>query len=467
MFEAPNNWFSGPSLPRAIENAFEMAAASTFSYAQAAKGQGTPPAQATNAATAPSESAPSVSTDDKSSQSIMSSTDVPDAVPASDIASSVGEKTGPSSVTDSESNARTEIAPEKVPEKKEEEVSRLDRPWRRNEKDTRSSSTNTRSNDDQETRKPRKGKKGKSSDRPARDSSSAESKAKETEPEPEVPEVQLSEAPLPSVNIWQQRKEQLAGSQQAKKPADDSTAHVPSVNGAYHASQATDSATRNAPSVQGNGVKKAVDAARPERNGPRGSRAAGKEREGRMEMPPSVADATSWPSVETAVQVVGHEEKRKTGDKLDQPDVKEAQDDASQSKPRQKTEWVAYNYVPSVSFETVLPQLRGSKPRGGAKGSSSTRTNPGPSAVDKAPVPSSSSSKVETASRPRESIANASRATTTPPTQKRAPVEGTHARPEQKKSSGNAGAEKPKDAQPVNHTVRKTYLVILPVIDVH
>lgn len=383
-----------------------MATASAFSYAQAAKGQGT--ASNPESPQTPSQDAGSLSTIPASAATPLD--DAPDAESRTqDTVDSSADRHEADSTIGSESDLRSEsVLSRRTDAPKEHELSRLERPWRRADREALSS---TRSVDDNDSRRRKPKKKG--SDKPA---------------EEEQPKVELSEAPIPSVNIWLQRKE-AAASKGVKSDDASSTA----------ASDDVKSTTRFADAVSGvsvNGAKPArkPDAARPERAA-RGSRVADREaRDGKGELPPSVDDAMLWPTPETAVQE-DKDSKKKTDAK---PEPKEAQEDAG--KPRSKEKWVAYDYVPTVSFETQLPQMRNSKPRGGARNVNGGRPNAAAQTGDKAAAPNAAPK----ANDRRQSTNGVPRTGSQPPS-KRASVDVAAIR-EQRKVSGNAAAEKPKDA---------------------
>lgn len=433
----------------------EMAAsASAFSYAQAAKGQGTSPAPASPnpASSQPqgSQESPSPAATDaavESSEKPQSRDARPSTVEKQDIDSNIG----------SESDLRSETTHDRPSEsKRDDDSSRLDRPWRRTtDKGTRSSSTATRSVDEQETRKPRKGKKSKaSSDKQSGDQSSAD---KEKEAAQEAPKVELSEAPIPSVNIWLQRKEQ----QQSKpKPSVAEATNGVSGHDGESKKLAKDASSTafSKESTPTNGVKsnrKVGDAGRPERNSARGSRSTDKDaKDGKTELPPPVEDATAWPTPEIAIK----EEKKKPV--TDKPAAtvaavpeKETQDDGSQGKPRQKEKWVTYDYVPTVNFETQLPQMRNSKPRGGARNTNSTRATTGSQTSEKSATNATTNKPSEPKDRSRESGTGANRTTSLPPTSKRASMDGSNIAKEQKKSASQTG-DKAKDAGSIPLSVR-------------
>ncbi|KPM38135.1 hypothetical protein AK830_g8441 [Neonectria ditissima] len=352
-----------------------MSAASSFSYAQAAKGQGavSPSNKSTTVASQPQDAqAPDADAVPATAAATATSTatpdieqakptEIPETTDSIDAQSAAPERQDLDNGLGSESDTRSESTQDRRPEsRRDDDASRLDRPWRRNDKSTRSSSTTTRSADEQDSRKVRRNKKGKASEKQAGDQATAADK--EQEPVPEPPKIELSEAPIPTVNIWHQRKE----AHKAKGKPSDELVNGQQENVKVAAKTVEDTPSHNGPIT--NGVKpqrKAVDATRPERNGPRGSRAS--EKDGK-DVPPSVDDSASWPTPETAIKEVKDDKKKPT----EQPtqsnkDAKDIQDDGAQGKSRQKEKWVTYDYVPTVSFETQLPQLRNSKPRGGAR----------------------------------------------------------------------------------------------------
>ncbi|KAF4122621.1 la-related protein 1 [Geosmithia morbida] len=370
-----------------------MAAASSFSYAQAAKGQGGPTAHPTSPSTQPADQAVAAPIEELQPTKQNESPDVPvEATPkaASSPAEPTNQEAAPAATAGATAEGvavdvtETTVAPatdakmetvqsRRSDPKKDEDAARLDRPWRRNDKSTRSSSAATRSVDEHDSRRPRKGKKAKSSDAAGADSASSVADQEQKE-EPEAPKVELSEAPLPTVNIWQQRKQ----AQQAKAKPEPATNGVSAAGAAdAHHKPAHVNGGGSGPK----GQSKSSD--KPERNGSRGNRAPGRGKENRPEAPPLVEDASSWPTPETAIQ----EDKKKATTPTTAATTpatnaatatassdKPASEDGAQAKPRQKKEWVAYDYVPTVSFETQLPQMRGSKPRGGAKGGAGSRS---------------------------------------------------------------------------------------------
>ncbi|KAI5463019.1 hypothetical protein BGZ63DRAFT_422420 [Mariannaea sp. PMI_226] len=415
--------------------------ASTFSYAQAAKG--TAPSSNTTAAAQPQD-AQVPAADATATKTVAPEVEQVKSVEISEESNDVQDqpialdKQDVETAPASESDARSESTQDRGSEsRREEDASKLDRPWRRNDKPARSSSTTTRSADEQDSRKARRSKKGKTSEKQASDSASVD---KEQEAIPEPPKVELSEAPIPSVNIWHKRQEaQLAKGKPT--PADSVNGQQ---NGTKTSTQATEEvATQNGPVV--NGVKpqqKSANPARPERNGPRGSRMADREHK---DIPPPVEDAVAWPTPETSIKDV-KEEKKKPAERADRSD-KDSQEDGSQGKSKQKKGWVAYDYVPTVSFETQLPQMRNSKARGGARSgrdaNSRTISNGVPEKSQAAPLNKVNDSK------PREAN-NSNGAPSQTQATKRASLDTSN---NQKKAPS---AEKPKDAPAQSNETTQT-----------
>ncbi|RFN47613.1 la family [Fusarium flagelliforme] len=428
--------------PSAIIETNDTVAPSMTSYAQAAKGSNTVPAS--NSATASTDPVASAQDDQASTADTGSAAVAADekaSLPASEHVNSetpenadspavASEKQDLESVPGSESDARSESTQSRRTEsRREDDGGRTDRPWRRNEKTPRSSSNATRSVDEQDSRKARRGKKGKASEKQAGEQ--ATDKEQETVPEP--PKVELSEAPIPSVNVWHKRKE--AHQAKSTKPA---PTHVEAtVNGT--SSHKDDKKAEVSPAPHTNGVKshqRQNSAIRAERNGPRGSRM--NEKDGKSEVPPSVDDSAAWPTPETAISTIKEDGKKKAVEKIpeksDRSD-KDSQEDGSSSKPRQK--WVNVNFVPTVNFETQLPQMRGSKPRGGARGSRDTTNRAATNGATDKLASTSPATKVND-NKPRDTSNNAASQSAS----KRASVEIANG---QKKTSTNAGSDKAKD----------------------
>ncbi|KAI6713458.1 hypothetical protein PZA11_001341 [Diplocarpon coronariae] len=229
-------------------------------------------------------------------------------------------------------------------------------------------------NAEAEGRKGKKGKKSKSAEKDA---------DKEKEKEGVKPEIFVP-APLPTVNFWQQRKEEAAkvkpsplvtqspqpflegsndfGPTQNTKKRGKST--VPDEGEKISASTLNGASKDVASTIKspkkGSEATSKKDDSPNKRAGPRGSRGSEKdEKPSPNQLPPPVEDAMSWPTPETALE----DEKRKVQEKVE----KDEKDENTSNKPRPKEKWVPVPYIPSVTFNTPLP-TRGGRGRGGARG---------------------------------------------------------------------------------------------------
>ncbi|PFH60614.1 hypothetical protein XA68_10625 [Ophiocordyceps unilateralis] len=426
-----------------------MGAPSTFSYAQAAKGHGmpsvAPPSNPSAQAQGPQPVVSVVVLPDKPTN--------PSGMPRSaDAAPSMAEKQEVDSSFGSESDMRSEPATERrLESKRDDDAARIDRPWRRADTGARSSSSTAQSVEEYDARKPRTtGKKTWTSDSLADDH--VTSADKEQMPLQEAHRIELSEAPIPSINVWQQRKEaQLAKSKPVTDSGHGTTNGVPAQPEAVKRPAPTKPVhdcppARDATPTNGaKPIRHMADIARSERNGSRSQRPTDGDhpKEAKSEMLPFVEDAASWPTPETAIK----EEKRKSvpsqADRQDR-EPKEGPEEGSQAKPRQKGKWVAYDYVPSVSFETQMPQMRTSKPRGGARGSAGPRTPIGTTAGDRAAQATAASKTNDSKDRQRDSGPGSVRTSSSPPSTKRSSMDASAVK-DQKKLAGQATGEKTKD----------------------
>jgi la-related protein 1 len=245
------------------------------------------------------------------------------------------------------------------------------------------SASNEKPSESAEGRRGKKGKKQRNNEK------EAEKEKEEVKPEILVP------APLPAVNFWQQRKEELAkvkptnpvAVQNIQPSLEGSISNEPAPPQAPKSidakkrgkSSGTDDSERNTGIAQNGAVKETSNASKGQkkgaegsgkakedqsnkRSGPRGNR--GNDREEKSlpnPVPPPVEDPMSWPTPETALE----EEKRKAQEK--EKSEREEKDDTSSNKPRPKEKWVTVPYIPTVTFNTPIPQ-RGGRGRGGARG---------------------------------------------------------------------------------------------------
>ncbi|KZL81815.1 la domain-containing protein [Colletotrichum incanum] len=427
--------------------------ATAFSYAQAAKGQA-----ATTSATQPTENgkdaANSVNGEQPAAETnaVKSSDSVDDeALRNTPLKTQLAAKQDASSVPAEANTNNTSAAASVTDSRRDDEDAATEGSARRSEKSVRSASASTRVTDDAEpkkgSRKPRKGKAGKESSDDAK-------KEKAAEQEKEQPKIELVEAPLPSVNIWTQRKETQAAKTSVTLPtngapnASNSADTWPNSQESKKKSKATDATeTTNGAAGANKSQRKAGDGeAAVRRNGARGSRVI--DRDSRpTEVPPPVGDVQSWPTPETAVK----EEKRKPSDKIERAET-EAQDDAA-SKGRSKDKWERMDFVPTVQFSTPIPSVRGSRGgRGGARGGRDVTSRGGHGAAaaaasDKPAGAATPSSKPGSEARERARDGNApAGATSQPPAaNKRASLEASNK--EQRKPSAPSSGERSKESQ--------------------
>ncbi|OAA53750.1 La domain family protein [Niveomyces insectorum RCEF 264] len=254
----------------------------------------------------------------------------------------------------------------------------------------------------------------------------SDTKDKDKEPA----KIELAPAPLPAVNVWNQRMlEQAAKAKQIQTANHSSAATTtttattasaavirtasvaaPTTNGgvrpkdARKISSATaegetspESSATMAASVTKPLPRRPYDNTRaggeePRRNGSRGSRTADKEEKatttGRDLLPP-VQDATLWPTPESAA---GAEEPKSSkaplaAEKVDTIE-KDGVEEAGTLKTRKKG-WLPLPFVPTVNFQTPIPNVRGSKPKSSGRGGRESSSRGGHNAGANGTVPPS------------------------------------------------------------------------------
>ncbi|CAK7203947.1 hypothetical protein SEUCBS139899_006697 [Sporothrix eucalyptigena] len=374
---------------------------SGFSYAQAARGQAPPSSQASATPASSTASAATQATPEKNADSSAASQNgstttlshfnadssklfartlnhdasasplkVGSEAPSSPAASSTLAGT----VTESTSNFSLDDATV--------HVASSDKPSRVSTPGTRSPAT------EEGARKG--GRKGKASAKAAAEKDSDQAAQIEDAEKEKEPVKELVSAPPPAVNIWSQRMKEQAAKAKPNPPATKAAATTTS-GAAPAASRSKDARKQASNSIGGdaasdtNGTpssgnaktqtKRANELTRvsggdqPRRNAPRGARGAAEKDEkpaaaGRDALP-LVRDAVSWPTPESAAVSDDTKTKLPLGDnKVDAATDKDAQDDAGSAKSRKKG-WVPLPFVPSVNFQTPIPNVRGSKPKTG------------------------------------------------------------------------------------------------------
>jgi len=308
------------------------------------------------------------------------------------------------------------------------------------DKQGRGNVTSPRSQETHDSRKSKKGKKGKATDK--------ESEADQEKKEEPQPKIELSEAPIPSVNIWQQRLGEQATKVKTAAPSrpassmqgqSDSTSTKPKTTNSEtegSASSIRHASNGNRQHRKGSDLPRSNDDGHSRRGAPRGARV--NERDEKMTLP-AISNAASWPTPDTAAS---------TEIKTSTSSEKDEKDDGNVSK-TEKKKWIAVPFVPTAKFNTPIPG-RGAPRTGGRGGSRASRDGPTRGAAGS--VSSGTNGRPHEAgsgSRPPSETAGASSAdastaqegskiTATGPSEStKAPGEAT-SRPETAKASHNA-----------------------------
>lgn len=326
--------------------------ATTFSYAQAAKGRA--PAQASSPAPAADsqtkDDASSVTTaPDASAKTFSTTSEVSESVKSSQIDADLGSKKGGDE-------------PMSVPLKDDTTMSRDTTKANSQTTNDKPARQSGRSSEATDSKKSRKGKKGRNSDK------DVESEQTAPEPEKEVVPVKLTEATPPSVNIWEQR----AAAAKAKQPSSASS-NAAAESRSKPAIEVSTKAAQNADIQAAETLRSSTKSSEAPRTSadqsgrkPRGHRV--NEKGEQAPIPSSaVEDASSWPTPDT---VAAEDGKRKT---TVEPEVKDKKDDGV--KTARPKGWQKMEINPTVVFSTPLPPRNGPKPprAGGQAGRGSGR----------------------------------------------------------------------------------------------
>ncbi|KAK3941878.1 La-related protein 1A [Diplogelasinospora grovesii] len=372
---------------------------STFSYAQAAKGQtATQPSSQLSSSPAPPPSTSSQGKDDVPTSDTS--------VTAPSVASIDGETRDDDKIAqpdaelistkqDSETVSAAGPAPSVVSGGEQttkasqaNDATTTERQQSQDAQSSRSASRTSRSKDSTD-RKTRKGRRGRNSEKEGHNE-----QTQELEKEKEIPKPVLCEAPPPAVNPWARRIE----AQQAKAKLAPA---VTAVAGSGVAAAASGSKKQNSledvdsHSGMQNG---AVNGDKTQRKSTDLSRGADQARKGTATKAgrpndkderhngswSPVADASSWPDPKSAA---GEKMSRKGSNDRTERAEKDDQEDAGPRKPK----WAKIDFVPTTVFQTQLPQ-RGLKPRGGARGGREAGTTRGAHSNGAAAIPPSVSS---------------------------------------------------------------------------
>lgn len=366
-----------------------------FSYAQAARGQTSvqPPAAPQSVASQAASTTSSQSRDAATTSTTSASASAASAAPSTTSNDVDGNditpkpSSQPESLSKGEAETDTHQSKEEEPSQKvplsaaiaasplpvqDAKKQNLDTPAQGTERRLKGPAPSTRASDVSDNKKSRKGKKTKGVEK------DSEQDAAEKEKEVEAPKVQLSEAPIPAVNIWQLR------AKEAQQKVTPSAALRPTANSSSNAAPTTsdpkakpfssgieNGTVQNRPTPNGlKNQKKGNEPARennehaPRRTATRGNRTG--EKTEKVEKPvyeslPSVADVSSWPTPVTAATEVKAPEKAEKQEEKEEPKEEPKQDPSHKG----KTNWVQLPYVPSPSFQTQFQTRSG---RGGRAG---------------------------------------------------------------------------------------------------
>ena len=182
---------------------------------------------------------------------------------------------------------------------------------------------------------------------------------------PSIPaETQYKAAPLPSVNVWQVRKEaQAAKIKDQQKPTVIATSSQPKKSRPVsedfkRKSTSRESNTLEKESRPADNTTSAHRKDMPSARAARSTSMSQNEAKANGEVPPPVVDSQSWPTPETSTG----DDRRKSAsyERSDKPDSKTGAQKSHANK------WIAVPFVPSAKFETPLPPAAAR--RGGGRG---------------------------------------------------------------------------------------------------
>ncbi|OJD37593.1 la domain-containing protein [Diplodia corticola] len=201
-----------------------------------------------------------------------------------------------------------------------------------------------------------------------------------------APPKPLQEAPIPQVNIWKQRAEATAA--KSTKTSTVAPAVKPVASAAKSSSQASlTKAGDSKVNAARKGKDDEIDSGKNKDEEQSGRRAQGDSSRARRGLQqnagvpqPPVKDQESWPTPED----VQGEDRRKAQEKTEKSDKDRPV--AATAAPKGKNEWVSLPYTPSVVFSTPMPNTgarRGG--RGGGRGGAQVGGRPSSGIVNGAP----------------------------------------------------------------------------------
>ncbi|KJR88419.1 RNA-binding protein Lupus La [Sporothrix schenckii 1099-18] len=240
------------------------------------------------------------------------------------------------------------------------------------------------------------GRKGKAAAKAAADKDGSQlAQAEEADNGKEPVKIELAPAPLPTVNIWSQRMiEQAAKVKQSPPVATSGKSTVTTATTSQEKTKDTrkqgNATLGGDAAVDANGTASSGNAKsqtrrlnestrvggndHARRNAPRGARSTDRDEKlttaTRDSLPP-VRDAVSWPTPDTATASEEPKSKVPPVDTKVEAPVDPSQEDAGSAKSRKKG-WTPLPFVPTVAFQTPLPNVRGSKPKAGNRANRET-----------------------------------------------------------------------------------------------
>lgn len=308
-----------------------MSSKSTFSYAQAAKGLSGPPAPSKAASTDTEKSEPKLEEQSNNapteSVTTASESDTPRDTEKATVNSSeeaefttvTSKHAARSKATHSSRTSSPSVGPRSTAEKPKEGDS------------SNATDATTEASSEKLSKADGKAEKSEGSSESSKDKAEKPEKSEKSEKKEKEPPKELKAAPLPSVNIWQQRKE----AQDARAKTVPATA--PGTAGKTGAGK-TEESQQDTPKTSSK--KKGADGT-PEGTKDRKKTEGGK---GREDAPPAVGDATLWPTPQVALG----EEKKKAQEKS--ADKAERSDKSPVIRPHGKEKWMPVNYVPTAEI---------------------------------------------------------------------------------------------------------------------
>ncbi|KAH7026343.1 uncharacterized protein B0I36DRAFT_352219 [Microdochium trichocladiopsis] len=351
-----------------------MSNPTTFSYAQAAKGKSATPTPTIQGSPANSQvvitssqardSATAGATIETSQPATSTAND-----PSSSEAKNATVQATPSATSEQKSEPSGSVMSDEIKTSASQSVDKIESETTEQtaERQSRANASGTRSQESNDSRKSKKGKKGKAADK-----DSEADQEKKDEPQPKI---ELSEAPIPSVNIWQQRLGEQATKNKTTAPLRPaSITNVPNESGSTRTKTATNgegegsagnarhASSGNKAHRKGGDSLRSNDESAPRRGAPRGARTTDREERSPL---PAISNAASWPTPETAAS---SEIKTSTSSEKDD------KEDGSVGK-GEKKKWIAVPFVPTAKFNTPIPG-RGTPRTGGRGGSRAGRDGP-------------------------------------------------------------------------------------------